>query len=553
MNHFPLLPMLHRMIGILLCMGLIACSSSKPTNIVKQSTTTNTTNSIVTTYSQEVTETKDFIRMEEIQLPESKISLDNIRKGNIHQSEDSTIDSDYPADQYGKFFHDFRDIPIYDINNLPISVWFIKSNNKYVGFIVAGHATEAVCKVASLEVHNNVKKLGDKEDAIFSFGLGYDMLDDPADGFRYDGLLRKMQKELQDLQLKNPDQVSVGEIDQQKYLEYLDLFKQHIQLAQKSTDWDTHIVEYKLTNFPLISPFYQVDNAKPISFKVPKSLFGKIPTELVYATYEQSLVEVEKSLIQTTNTNQKEIERVAKFKNSETSIPLWDIQYYSFQDNALYTHKEKLRGYLPPPDGYEICEGQGFARRNCQPITFRQAIEYLKDPAIVANSPKSVIEGLKKWQKIAAEDIKSFQSRKQAILSKIKQANQTIKDYLVIVKHRREELNQRDNQDYIIDAYLRGWVFGTGDAEMDKRLDIWYEGRNTVWQQLMKQYPKAKVDGKLAGIFQSDDVFFKVLSGSNNFIITPYKVVGGEFIQVIDKQMNISYLQSPFNYRLTLK
>lgn len=57
----------------------------------------------------------------------------------------------------------------------------------------------------------------------------------------------------------------------------------------------------------------------------------------------------------------------------------------------------------------------------------------------------------------------------------------------------------------------------------------------------------------MGGIFHSDDVFFQIESEENNFVITPYKVVGGEFIQIVDKQIGISYIQSPFNFRLTQK
>lgn len=92
-------------------------------------------------------------KVEPVKLPETKEDL-NFTRRNYEEAEE------YKEDFYGNKFNDYNNIPIYDINNLPISVWFIKEGDDFKGFIVAGHATKAVCEVASLEVHNKIKAIG---------------------------------------------------------------------------------------------------------------------------------------------------------------------------------------------------------------------------------------------------------------------------------------------------------------------------------------------------------------------------------------------------------
>jgi hypothetical protein len=44
-------------------------------------------------------------------------------------------------------------------------------------------------------------------------------------------------------------------------------------------------------------------------------------------------------------------------------------------------------------------------------------------------------------------------------------------------------------------------------------------------------------------------VFFKVVSIGDSYEITPYKIIGGEFIQVLDKQVGITQYFTSFNFR----
>ncbi len=486
-----------------------------------------------------------------VKLPELKDSLSFQKRDEIGLN--SVKEDDIIPDEYGYLFNDYRSIPIYDINNLPISVWFLKQNRKHVGFIVAGHATKAVCEIASLEVHNKLKEIGTSASSIFSYGIGYDLLEGTAAHNHYDNIMKTMKHEFQILGIKNPDQIKVREIDYDEYIKYLRLLKSHINLANQSKTWDTHIVEYKLDNFPLIAPFYYTKTAKEISFEIPKALFGSIPTELVYASYQKSLEDVESSLIEKIKFNDKEIQKINTYQNSDDRIPIWDITYWSIDKNEFFINEKVLWGYRPPPDGYEICKTSQFGIQDCNPITFKQALAYLKDREVMKNTSRRVIDGLKKWKIKAEEDRKSFRSRKEDIIDVVTKESNEIKTFLEIIENRKKDLLNRDNQDYILDAFLRGWAFNTNDTLLNTQLDTWYvNNRKPVWDYILKKVPNSRINNNLGGIFHTDDVFFQIESKENVFKITPYKVVGGEFIQIIDKQIGISYLQSPFNYRLSL-
>ena len=55
--------------------------------------------------------------------------------------------------------------------------------------------------------------------------------------------------------------------------------------------------------------------------------------------------------------------------------------------------------------------------------------------------------------------------------------------------------------------------------------------------------------GDVIGILHSDDVFFKVTSSGDEYEITPYKILGGEFVQILDKNVGITQYCTPFNFR----
>ena len=508
---------------------------------------------------------KQIIISEDYKVPNTPTEIEKTPTRPINKSNEVELSLDYPSDKktietnlriekrqglypdkYGNI-EDYRDIPLYDINNQPISVWFISDDSRYVGFIVAGHATKAVCEVASLEVYNKLKAIGKDDASIFSFGVGYNFKRNNDSDYTYHSTLEEMKIKFEDLSYEYPEQVNIGIIPVSQYNEYLSLLKSHINLANRSDEWTTHIVEYKLNNFPLIAPFYYSETSQIIQIRVPKSKFGGIPTELVYAAYEEALSEGEDELNENLRNNQIALNEIRNYSNPyNTDIEI--ISYWTVEGDYIINRQEELRGHRPPPDGYYLVEPDG-ARR---PLTFKQAIPYLNDPNTIVYP--TARRRLEHWIKQAEEDMKDFHRQRKSLREKINDGNKKIEKLIAKIDDRRAKLRNRDNQDYIIDAFLRGWVFEAGSDEMNRKLDNWYATyRQTVWNYMLDQVStsnvNARVLGKLGGVFHSDDVFFQVNSEGNNFIITPYKVVGGEFIQVIDKEIGISYIQSPFNFR----
>lgn len=483
------------------------------------------------------TENSDVVTLQSLKLPSEKKVVE------VNQQTEKNKNRYQPIpDKYGNV-NDYRTIPSYDINNLPISVWFIKDDNKFIGFIVAGHATKAVCEVASLEVYNKLKAIGKDDATIFSFGVGYNLKKSHASDNVYNGLLADMKTEFEDLASKYPTQVKIGIIDINNYESYLSQLKSHINLANNFNEWTTHIVEYKLENFPLIAPFHYTESSDIIQIRIPKSKFGDIPTELVYASYEKSLSDGEDDLKSKIQGNQLALDAIQDYSDPHSSKTV-TINYWTIEGDYFLKKMEDLRGHEPPPDGYYLESGDG----SRTPLTFKQAQKHLNAPyVIVTPQARSSLEF---WIKQAQEDMKKFRKQRKVLREKVNNGNLELKKRLKEINKRRAELRNRDNQDYIIDAFLRGWVFETSNISMNDKLDKWYANyRKSVWNYLLDQVPNSRAGDLLGGIFHSDDVFFQVNTSGNNFIITPYKVVGGEFIQVIDKELGISYLQSPFNFR----
>lgn len=478
----------------------------------------------------------DVVEFQSLELPDDKKAVE------VNQQAEERKNRSQPIpDKYGNI-NDYRNIPSYDINNQPISVWFITDGNRFAGFIVAGHATKAVCEVASLEVYNKLKAIGKDDATVFSFGVGYNLKKDYVSDNAYNSLLADMKSEFEDLASKHPTQVKVGLIDLGEYTSYLSQLKFHINLANHSNQWTTHIVEYKLKDFPLLGPFYDTKSSDIIQIKIPKSKFGNIPTELVYASYEKTLSDGEEGLNHKLQENQIALATTRNYSdphNSETKI----ISYWTVEGDYVINKREDLRGHRPPPDGYYL-ERNGFRT----PLSFKQALKYLNDPSVMVTYEAR--RSLEFWIKQSREDMKEFREKRKDLTEKINNGNIELKKLLKKIDQRRAKLRNRDNLDYIIDAFLRGWVFETGDISMNRQLDNWYAAyRKSVWNYILNQIPNSRANDKLGGIFHSDDVFFQVNSDKNDFTITPYKVVGGEFLQVIDKELGISYLQSPFNFR----
>jgi len=448
--------------------------------------------------------------------------------------------------KYGKLDTLFK-LPPYDINNLPISVWFLKKNNKYFGFIVAGHATKAVCEVASLEVMTKLDEIGKDKNSIFSYGIGYNRKSEIEWNSTYNSQIVSMKENFSKLQSEYPDQVYLSEINVDKYDTTTNLIKKHIKNAYFNNQWESIIVEYKYVNQPLLIPFYHINaTADTVKFIVPKNKFGTIPPDFARYSLTSSIKEIEKETTLLIEFNNKQINELDKFYNLDEDKTIY---YWKFENNEYSKYSTTLIGYGTPPDDWVLTEKNQFGIIVSQrPITFKEAVNYLKDPSIKVD-PFARYE-LESWIVKAKENEKTYKNRKAEILTMIRNETQTIRNELKKITEFKTKLTNRNNEDLIIDAFLRGWAFNTQSDELNTQLDNWYETkRPIVWDYMLSMYPNSKIEGKLAGIFHSDDVYFHISSDKQNFIITPYKIIGNDFIQVIDKKVGICQFYSPNNFR----
>lgn len=449
----------------------------------------------------------------------------------------------YPPDEYGDDLRDYGSLPEFDINNTPISIWFLKEGADYTGFLIGGHAEAKVCEVASLEVFSKMTELDPEGAGVFSFGVGYHQRSSAISRERYNQLLEEMQETFSNLEQEYPYQVSVNEIDERQYERYTTMLADHVKKAVDFDIWDTHIVEYKLVNHPLMLPFRKVSNGEIIRFDVPADRFGKIPTELAYSSMAKDLTGLEEELNEMIAYNRKQIEQVKGLVVTNEEY-YWEFDWAGMERNLIETREEGLLGHEPPPDGFVMTDRLGSTR----PITLREAMAAMNNSTVEITA--DALKLLKDWKNNADEYLKGFTERKYAMVQKIEKDTKGLSEFRQQIRQRKTELTNRKFDGHVIDAFLRGWVFGTGSDELDEQLDSWYATRRTqVWQSIMGSYPDLQVAGKLAGIFEVDDVFFAVQNQGQTIRITPYKLTGGEFLQVIDKAKDVSYAVSPFNYR----
>ena len=453
----------------------------------------------------------------------------------------------YPDDELGSITTQIG-LPTYDINTDPISAWFIKKDTTYIGFIIAGHAEKAICEVASLEIANKTEKLDIKNDAVFSFGIGYNFNTDQKQIVKYHNIIKGMKAKFKELELQTfASQVTTKDVDYEEYKSKQQLIKSHINLANLTNEWDTHIVEYKLMDYPIITPFYDTNTSNEITFEVPKALFGEIPNELAYREFRKNLQKLIEELSIYLDNNNKAISRIRGFKINEEDYQKWNIEYYSFNNKVPLKNEVVFKVYTSfKTYGFTLEDDKNSVLDN--EITLKEMKEYIQDINITLRTSPEVMSRIRLAINEIEEEIRNFTPNKNKLIKKIEVETLLIQNYL-------NDLNElsdfkTDDFNYIIDAFLRGWAFNTDDDNLNNQLDNWYLlKRKVVWDYILSELPNAKVNDKLGGLFHADDVFFKVKSEGNLFKITPYKITGGNFAQVIDKEIGISYLTSPLNHR----
>lgn len=442
-------------------------------------------------------------------------------------------------------------LPSYDINNLPISFWLLKEGNSNVGFIVAGHAYKEVCQLASFEVLSEIDKMGKIDTTIFTYGVGFDLRDRDGKNWnsKYDSLLTLMNKKFEKLSIDHPDQAIANVIDFTKYKKTQELIRRHIYNANSQKSYDTHIVEYKYDNSPLIVPFYDVRKVEPVTFNISKDAFGVIPVEI---TKNQVIIVLDKLIKEIKGINKVNREQLNKLSkqgiNDESdffdksgfkySLIKFDLKKgINIEDIYLESYEKGPGGDLVAPDG------------TSRYIKFNEAKLHLNDSRTrIEPSLRVELEAYVKKEPIF---IKKFTENKRHSIFQFQNEIKANDKVIEALNSQKVLYNNKFKDNFLyIDAFLRGWPFSTESDETNKKLDKWYEEfRPKVWGQILEKIPNSSKDKLMAGVFHSDDVFFDVKQKGNNFLITPYKVIGGNFVQVIDKNSGICVFYTVFNFR----
>jgi len=431
------------------------------------------------------------------------------------------------------------ELPVYDINTEPISFWVLKNSaGKNVGFIVAGHAEKSICKIASIEVMTKLKEMGKNDNSLFSFGIGYDFRDkSPLWTESYHQLVGKMEEKFRSLEKEYPESVVVNNIDIDKYKQVIRTIKSN--LRNDISGWDTHIAEYKYFDSPVIVPFYRIGTGEEITIRLKKAEFGTTPHGMALNSFKQEIAIAIKEVQALINENNNTLNQIRKNFTGSLSIII-----NSIKGNFFYKETSELNNDPPaPPDDFYITDGYSITRA----ITLDEAISYLENGgAIISDNAR---KELNSWIAISKEHEKSLKIKKEEIKRKITDANKLMEYKIKEIKSLYEKISKQNDESLLIDAFLRGWPFGTDDVQYNAQLDRWYDQRKKVWNTILNQIDGSRVNDKLGGVFHLDNVFFKVVADGDYYQITPYHILGGKFIQVINTKSGICQFLTPYNFR----
>lgn len=451
--------------------------------------------------------------------------------------------------------------PVFNINNIPINICFIKYSGQSVGFIVAGHAEKAVCQIASFEVAERLKAAGYTDSTVFSYGAGYDLRLGNRSS-QYADLLKEMQDSFAVLAKKNPLQVRLFEVSLQEYQQKLDLIKKNFTVIKDKLNGtasvnNRFIITYKDVPFPLVVPFYTADSM--IQFTIKKSSIGEIPGDVIKKARVNDLKAAGKLIQNSINSN---TQTIRKIQAATDNTRPYTFTCYVISDGDIVLEKQGLGNYPSPPDDYIMRKRDKQTGRVLSEsvITFQQALNALNNPAI--DKRAGVRENLEAWVKLIRVYSVAFARNKADLIQELRRANTFMTAEIAAVTRyivKLEQLDRSKDNDMAVDAFLRGWTINTHDPVMDKKLDTWYEGwRKKVWMELLKGQvslqskrslsPIDDIDN-IAGTFQSENVFFRVNSNGDEYIITPFQVLGGKFIQVIDKNIPVAEFYTNHNFR----
>lgn len=452
---------------------------------------------------------------------------------------------------------------VYDINRLPINVCFIKKDSSYVGFVIAGHAFKEACHTASLKIKTILNTIGYQDNTIFSFGVGYDRRNNAVDTF-YHNRLKELESTCLDLQERDIFQVRVSYTTDSAFEGTVERIERNMHFAwnsmQENDSINRVIFRYNNIKYPVPVPFYNKDGI--ITFTIPKSRIGKIPdTRDIYAaTIQNALTENSNALA----TNNRALQRLSTYNPIIRTSNFGSIKYPVIINNGIKKDTVKLIQFDTTKIIREYDAISGATIRYYSLAQLQNLCNSGQRIIKLKSDSRNTKVNTCKEATIIIDLIQEMNETKRELIITLNKANRqlTLDNQQLLTLRAQFNTDQRADTLLYIDAFLRGWVYATGDRLLNTRLNSWYNKRRPVWQELLTRYPlykkrvKTKPDtllvanpNNIAGIFQFDDVFFSVKATDRDYIITPYKLLGNDFIQIIDRQSNICQFFSVNNFR----
>lgn len=451
--------------------------------------------------------------------------------------------------------------PVININRIPINISFIRDRSTYVGFIIAGHAMKEVCGVATLRVANLLDSMGYEQNTVFSYGVGYDRRGS-RDPLNYHQRLKELRNAFMDLQDEYFSEVRVLDVEDSALQNLTSRIVRNTALAFNSfrtnASLNRVIFRYDSTNFPVPVPFYTETGT--VSFTVPKSQIGKIPGVRAFDInlFDAALREINEALA--TNTR-----AIAK---ASTYNPTNHVGFKTGRYLVSYFWKGRIRTdsllLIDPSKVLEIFEAGTHRHIRYYSLTELQrqcdmGVQYLTEKTELT-SPISPCEEVEFAQSL----IRRLNNRRNVLIRSIEKANLFLENEKNKILQFKTQFSQKLSAgDSLInvDAFLRGWCFPARSAAANQQLAAWYRKREAVWQSVMTRYPAYKKRlplvkevnlpaQQIAGVFQAEDVFFFIRDGGTQYVVTPYKMISGKFIQVVDKTNGLSQFFTENNYRL---
>jgi hypothetical protein len=451
----------------------------------------------------------------------------------------------------------------YDINRTPINICFLTNNGKYTGFVIAGHASKSICEVASLGVKNFLDSLGYHNNTIFSFGVGVDINRKYAEPV-YHTKLEELKNIFTTLEKKDPYQVKVTYASELAYNTVVNKIRENMTLGYRAlNDSDSAnriIFRYQSIPFPVVLPFYKEDSIA--KFEIPKKQIGAIPDikKLKINLIRQAVREADIAI----KINKTAIDKLNAYNPVITAAHPDHKIYPIIVSTGL--RQDTLRDLVQIDTNKVVEEYEVKSRRTTRFYTLTELRRFCEAGQTVITLKTIDKKPIYTCAAVANDEatIKKMISKKQSLLSRLTRINNSLKqdrDKLSELLTKFTEVQSAEDTLIAVDAFLRGWPFEAANPVVNAQLEKWYAKRGIVWASVLEQYPayksrlatKKKVTddaNAIAGIFHYDDVFFSVKDGGDKYMVTPYKLLSGEFIQVLDRNSPICQFVTTNNFRL---